>query len=76
MRVRWYGQSAFALAAGADSVFVDPFGDRPVATREGNRAVAMLLGWAPFVLLLLLPDAERHPAIRPAAGLDVALFAP
>jgi L-ascorbate metabolism protein UlaG (beta-lactamase superfamily) len=27
MRVRWYGQSAFALVEGAGSVFIDPFGD-------------------------------------------------
>ncbi len=27
MRVEWYGQSAFALQAGGQAVFVDPFGD-------------------------------------------------
>jgi len=32
--VRWYGQSAFALAAGNDSVFIDPFGDMEATRGE------------------------------------------
>ena len=35
MQVRWFGQSAFALGAGDDSVFIDPFGDMEAARGRG-----------------------------------------
>jgi L-ascorbate metabolism protein UlaG (beta-lactamase superfamily) len=34
MRIQWYGQSAFALTDGEQTVFIDPFGDMsPLAGR-------------------------------------------
>jgi L-ascorbate metabolism protein UlaG (beta-lactamase superfamily) len=35
VHVRWYGQSAFALAGGGKSVFIDPFGDMESARARG-----------------------------------------
>ena len=38
MQVEWYGQSAFRLAAGDTTVFIDPFGDlSPMAERGMQR---------------------------------------
>jgi membrane-associated phospholipid phosphatase len=54
--------------------------DRPVDVREGNRAVALLLGWAPFVLVLLAYELMRDLAaglgVPPhnLAGVERALF--
>jgi L-ascorbate metabolism protein UlaG (beta-lactamase superfamily) len=36
MRLRWFGQSAFLLSAGAGSVMIDPF-DGPLARERGTR---------------------------------------
>ena len=36
--------------------------DRPADAREGNRAVALLLGWAPFVVLLMAYELMRDLA--------------
>lgn len=35
MQVRWYGQSAFALTAGPQRVFIDPFGSMDAARARG-----------------------------------------
>lgn len=40
MQVRWSGQSAFALAAGTGSVFVDPFDTNDVAP-DGGRIIVV-----------------------------------
>ena len=37
MQVEWYGQSAFRLAAGGKTVFVDPFGDVSSLAARGIR---------------------------------------
>jgi membrane-associated phospholipid phosphatase len=54
--------------------------DGPVAVRQSNRAVALLMGWAPFVLVLLAYEVMRDLAatlgVPPhnLAGVERALF--
>ena len=54
--------------------------NRPAVARESNRAVALLLGWAPFVVVLLAYELMRDLAstlgVPPhnLAGVERALF--
>src|SRR5487761_1413032 len=54
--------------------------ERPAVARERNRAVAVLMGWAPFVLLLMAYELMRDAAStlrvppRNLGGVERALF--
>jgi L-ascorbate metabolism protein UlaG (beta-lactamase superfamily) len=68
MQVTWYGQSAFALAAGAQRVFIDPFG-----SMEGARARGMTWNYpaitdAAAELLLVTHEHGDHNAVEVVAN--------
>jgi L-ascorbate metabolism protein UlaG (beta-lactamase superfamily) len=68
VRVRWYGQSAFALAAGDDSIFIDPFGGM-----EGARARGMTWNYPAITgavadLLLVTHEHGDHNAVEVVGG--------
>ena len=64
MRVRWYGQSAFALAAGHDSVFIDPFGDMAAARGRGMTWSYPAIADAVADLLLVTHEHGDHNAVQ------------
>jgi L-ascorbate metabolism protein UlaG (beta-lactamase superfamily) len=68
VRLRWYGQSAFALVAGGDSVFIDPFGDM-----EALRGRGMTWSYPPITdanadLLLVTHEHGDHNAVQMVTG--------
>ena len=54
MQVEWYGQSAFRLAAGRTTVFIDPFGDVSglAAPRRCSSTTRRSTAWTPTSLLV------------------------
>jgi L-ascorbate metabolism protein UlaG (beta-lactamase superfamily) len=68
MQVRWYGQSAFALGAGADSVFIDPFGDMESARRRGMTWNYPAITEASADLLLVTHEHGDHNAVDAIHG--------
>lgn len=68
MRVRWYGQSAFAIAAGDDSVFIDPFGDMEAARARGMTWNYPAISDAVAELLLVTHEHGDHNAVERLAG--------
>jgi L-ascorbate metabolism protein UlaG (beta-lactamase superfamily) len=68
MRVRWYGHSTFALAAGTDSVFIDPFGDMVAAQRPGMTWNYPAITDAVGDLLLVTHEHLDHNAVDVVAG--------
>jgi L-ascorbate metabolism protein UlaG (beta-lactamase superfamily) len=68
MQVRWYGQSAFALATGDDSVFIDPFGDLKAAQRPGMTWNYPAITDAVADLLLVTHEHADHNAVERIAG--------
>ncbi|HEY5035449.1 MAG TPA: MBL fold metallo-hydrolase [Candidatus Dormibacteraeota bacterium] len=64
MQVRWYGQSAFALAAGHDSVFIDPFGDMAAARGRGMTWSYPAIADAVADLLLVTHEHGDHNAVQ------------
>jgi L-ascorbate metabolism protein UlaG (beta-lactamase superfamily) len=68
LRVRWHGQSAFALVGGDGSIFIDPFGDM-----ESARARGMTWGYPPISdatadLLLVTHEHGDHNAVEVVGG--------
>ncbi|MEA2627921.1 MAG: hypothetical protein QOJ10_381 [Chloroflexota bacterium] len=63
MRVRWYGQSAFALAGGGNSVFIDPFGDMAAARGRGMTWNYPAIADAAADLLLVTHEHGDHNAV-------------
>src|SRR5487761_1144400 len=68
MRVRWYGQSAFALDAGDDSVFIDPFGDMEAARGRGMTWNYPAIKEAMADLLLVTHEHGDHNAVEAVGG--------
>jgi L-ascorbate metabolism protein UlaG (beta-lactamase superfamily) len=68
VRVRWFGQSAFALAAGADSVFIDPFGDMESARKRGMTWSYPAIVDAAADLLLVTHEHGDHNAVEAIHG--------
>jgi len=68
VRVRWYGQSAFGLAAGDDSVFIDPFGDMAAARGRGMIWNYPAITGATADLLLVTHEHGDHNAVEMVAG--------
>jgi len=62
MRVEWYGQSAFHLSAGEESVMIDPFGD--LSALAGSRGIQFdyppITGVAAGVLLVTHEHADHN----------------
>ncbi|MGA7911777.1 MAG: MBL fold metallo-hydrolase [Candidatus Dormiibacterota bacterium] len=63
MQVRWYGQSAFALTAGAQRVFVDPFGNMDAARGRGMTWNYPAIHGAAADLLLVTHEHGDHNAV-------------
>jgi L-ascorbate metabolism protein UlaG (beta-lactamase superfamily) len=68
VQVRWYGQSAFALAAEADSVFIDPFGDMESARKRGMTWNYPAIADAAADLLLVTHEHGDHNAVDAIHG--------
>lgn len=68
MHVRWYGQSAFALVAGDNSVFIDPFGDMESARARGMAWTYPAIADATADLLLVTHEHGDHNAIQMVSG--------
>jgi L-ascorbate metabolism protein UlaG (beta-lactamase superfamily) len=67
MQVTWYGQSAFALAAGGRRVFVDPFGSMETA-RRGITWSYPAIADAAADLLLVTHEHADHNAVEVVTG--------
>lgn len=63
MQVRWHGQSAFALTAGSDRVFIDPFGDMSAARGRGWTWSYPAISGAAADLLLVTHEHGDHNAV-------------
>jgi L-ascorbate metabolism protein UlaG (beta-lactamase superfamily) len=68
VQVRWYGQSAFALAGGAKSVFIDPFGDMESARARGMTWSYPAIADATADLLLVTHEHGDHNAVQVVGG--------
>lgn len=68
MQVRWYGQSAFALAGGTKSVFIDPFGDMESARARGMTWSYPAIADATADLLLVTHEHGDHNAVQVVGG--------
>jgi len=68
VEVRWYGQSAFALDRGAQSVFIDPFGDMESARARGMTWNYPAIADAAADLLLVTHEHGDHNAVDVVAN--------
>jgi L-ascorbate metabolism protein UlaG (beta-lactamase superfamily) len=68
VQVRWYGQSAFVLAGGAKSVFIDPFGDMESARARGMTWNYPAITDATADLLLVTHEHGDHNAVQVVGG--------
>ena len=68
MQVRWCGQSAFALAGGTKSVFIDPFGDMESARARGMTWSYPAIADATADLLLVTHEHGDHNAVQVVGG--------
>jgi L-ascorbate metabolism protein UlaG (beta-lactamase superfamily) len=69
MRIRWYGQSAFGLAEGGTSVFIDPFGD--MSERAASRGIRFdypPIEGATADLVLVTHEHFDHNAVEVIGG--------
>ena len=68
MRIEWYGQSAFGLADGQLSVFIDPFGDlSPMAARGMRWDYPAITGVEADLLLVTHEHFDHNGVGRSAA---------
>lgn len=73
MKIRWYGQSAFALTGAERSVFIDPFGDMsPMAGRGIQFDYPAIEGVSPD-LLLVTHEHLDHNAVEAIDGDPVVI---
>jgi L-ascorbate metabolism protein UlaG (beta-lactamase superfamily) len=68
VQVRWFGQSAFALAGGSKSVFIDPFGDMESARTRGMTWSYPAIADATADLLLVTHEHGDHNAVQVVGG--------
>jgi L-ascorbate metabolism protein UlaG (beta-lactamase superfamily) len=68
VQVRWFGQSAFALAGGANTVFIDPFGDMKAAQARGMTWNYPAIADATADLLLVTHEHGDHNAVEVIGG--------
>ncbi len=73
MQVEWYGQSAFRLAGGSQTVFIDPFGDL-----SGLAARGMQFEYPPIEdvradVLLVTHEHQDHNGVEAISGSPVVL---
>lgn len=75
MKIRWYGQSAFAIEDG-HRVFVDPFGDMSAAASRGLVFDYPAIEGAEADLLLVTHDHFDHNAVELVGGDPLVLRTP
>jgi L-ascorbate metabolism protein UlaG (beta-lactamase superfamily) len=68
MHVEWYGQSAFRLAAGERSVFIDPFGDMSALASRGLEFTYPPIEGVEADLLLVTHEHRDHNAVEVVGG--------
>jgi L-ascorbate metabolism protein UlaG (beta-lactamase superfamily) len=68
MRVEWYGQSAFALEAQGNTVFVDPFGDVSGLAARGIRFDYPAIEGVRADLLLVTHEHADHNGVEAIGG--------
>jgi L-ascorbate metabolism protein UlaG (beta-lactamase superfamily) len=68
VHVRWHGQSAFALAGGGKSIFIDPFGDMESARARGMTWNYPAIMDATADLLLVTHEHGDHNAVQVVSG--------
>jgi len=68
MHVEWYGQSAFRLAAGDRSVFIDPFGDMSALASRGLEFTYPPIEGVEADLLLVTHEHRDHNAVEAVGG--------
>ena len=68
MHVEWYGQSAFRLAAGERSVFIDPFGDMSGLAARGLEFTYPPIEGVEADLLLVTHEHRDHNAVEAVGG--------
>jgi L-ascorbate metabolism protein UlaG (beta-lactamase superfamily) len=68
MHVEWYGQSAFRLAAGDRSVFIDPFGDMSALASRGLEFTYPPIEGVEADLLLVTHEHRDHNAVEAIGG--------
>ncbi|MHB8587494.1 MAG: MBL fold metallo-hydrolase [Candidatus Dormibacteraceae bacterium] len=68
MKVRWYGQSAFALVGDGGSVFIDPFGDMEAARARGMTWSYPPISGVTADLLLVTHEHGDHNAVQVVSG--------
>src|SRR3954466_5698090 len=68
MRVSWYGQSAFELAADEASVFIDPFGDVSGLAQRGMQFDYPAIEGVEATLLLVTHEHLDHNGVEAIGG--------
>ena len=68
MRIQWYGQSAFALAADEASVFIDPFADVSGLAARGIRFEYPAIEGVDAALLLVTHEHADHNGVDAIGG--------
>jgi L-ascorbate metabolism protein UlaG (beta-lactamase superfamily) len=68
MRVRWYGQSAFLIAAAEGTVMIDPFGDASALGGRGLRFAYPPIEDVRADLVLVTHEHFDHNAVDVVAG--------
>jgi len=68
MRVRWFGQSAFALHGREGSVVIDPFGDLTALTSRGVQFDYPPISVVQAELVLVTHEHVDHNAVEVVAG--------
>src|SRR4051794_20286602 len=68
MRIRWYGQSAFELAADEASVFIDPFGDVGSLAQRGMQFDYPAIEGVEATLLLVTLEHLDHNGVEAIGG--------
>ena len=68
MQVEWYGQSAFRLAAGDATVFIDPFGDTSGLAARGIRFEYPAIEGVAADLVLVTHEHVDHNGVEAIGG--------
>jgi L-ascorbate metabolism protein UlaG (beta-lactamase superfamily) len=68
MQVEWYGQSAFRLSAGGQTVFIDPFGDVSLLASRGLEFNYPAIEGVDADLLLVTHEHRDHNGVDVIGG--------
>jgi L-ascorbate metabolism protein UlaG (beta-lactamase superfamily) len=68
MQVEWYGQSAFRLSAGEETVAIDPFGDLSALAGRGLKFEYPPISGLEATVLLVTHEHADHNGVEVVAG--------